>query len=403
MWGCVACIFAILITTIPLILRDAHGPKGAASWVGNLTAVTAVFGLTLCGSLGYLSDRIGRITLVRAWLLAFVGSVALVLYAQLTGDMRALVVARAAPLSVPMMLVLALTSDLAAGPALFRVHGHVNASFAVSMLVGSLVSAGLGYIATRTEVLVVALLIAIFVACFAQTIRVAPHAPKEVHANYAEAMKVVRDDPLLLLLVVAFALFRVGHVNFFFMIVVFTNYRLGWGIVDASLMFGFINGCNALWQTYGVKHAMRFGRQHTVAMLLVILAAYPLSMVLVGSATTTAGMMAAGVATTFSALPISILTSKIATLSNELGIAGTALGVVGALQNILEVANALFFGRLLAWAIATYEPTELMLGIPFFLNAFVLAGTFIVVLYADRKYGATRDAWRNDLDKDDAA
>lgn len=400
-WGCIISSWAVLGATVPLLLKDIVGPSDAAWWQGVFTSTTALSGALSCALLGYYSDKIGRLEMLLPWITAFFLSTICVVFAEVTRSVYLLWVARLPAIAVPSTILFAFATDLVQGSHVLEAHGLLGATFGVSLLAGSLTCGIIGYYVSRFAALCTASFFATAAAFVSATTIVAPQNVASAgvkHESFIEAVKVVRRDPLLRLIIVAFALVRVANVNSYFMFVLFTNYRLGWQTFDAAIALGLVGSLAVFWQIFGVRYIVT-SHENVIPFLILTLACYPIAMVGYGLATSSAAMYAVAVFGSVAGIASSILTTKISVISAEVGISGMSLGLVGSIQNVVEVVVALAFGRLLSWSLHTYNPDDVMLGLPYFVNAGFFAMAIGMVVYAHRVYGIHRPQWVGHTDE----
>ena len=219
-------------------------------------------------------------------------------------------------------------------------------------------------------------------------------AMKVTPASYLEALRVIRKDGLLFCNVAAFGLVRAGNVNMFFMFVLFTNYRLQWGIFDTSLALGCVGALGVAWQSIGLKYVVDRLHHHVVPILIAIMVGYPLLMIGYGAVTTTTQMYLVAIAGSATSIGPAIFTAKITTLSGPHGIAGSALGVVGSITCLLELPFSYLFSKLLSYTISVFEPNDVGAGLPYFVNSLVYAAGLIFVLIGDQCFSEGRKGWR---------
>ena len=398
-WGSIVSSWAILGALTPLMLKDFVGGVEAARWQGIFTATTAVSGMTFCTLLGYFSDRLGRLQMLLPWITFYFLSTVCVLYAQLWQNVYLLWIARLAALSIPSAILFAFTSDLVKGPAVLQAHGYLGAAFGASLLVGSVICAVIGSY-DRFAAICTSCALACVAAFGAATTILAPPTVALPVGSFAETIYAVRRDPLLSLLVFAFALMRVCNVNSYFMFVLFTNYRLGWGIFHTSVTLGIVGSLGVFLQIFGTRFILnsKISAFHWLQLFCLLCT---LTMIGYGSVATTEGMYCVAIFGSFASIGGSIFTAKITALSAEDGIAGTSLGLVGSIQNFLEIFFALGFGKLLSWAMSTYSPEDWLLGTPYFINGALYFCVFLLVVFAHRKYGTSRAVWVKPQPSDD--
>lgn len=392
-WALIASSWVILQTSVPLILKDIVGRSDAAEWMGIFTATTGVSGLIFCSALGYFSDRLGRMELLNPWVVAWLGGSMCILYGEITENVYALWLPRIVALSIPSTILHAYTSDFVDGPALLQTHGYLGASFGVSVLGGSIACAVLGQMYSRSASIVLAVALASLAVGASFATKYPPHTAKNSLGSYLNALHIVRRDPLLRNIIIAFSLMRVANVNAFFMFVLYSNYRVGWGIVDTSIALGISGFLGVVWQIVGVKYIAN--RHHiTIEVLFAVLVGAPIVMAVYGTVTTTAGMYGAVLCGSAVSVGMSIFTSKIAALGAEDGIAGLALGLVGSLMNFLEIIFALAYGKILSWTMQSCVPSDWCAGTPYYVNGGLFFIVLLMVSYTDYCYGARREAWR---------
>ena len=156
-WFLAIVAFAIVSSIVPLELKRVLGQSAAASKQGQLTSTTAVAGLILCPSVGYLSDRWGRANLIRIWCFAFFTASLLVVHATVIEEAWPLYVARLVPLSVMALLLASFAADHLPGHHdLVEANGYLGAAFALGMLLGSAVAAVIGLAYSYLAALLVA-------------------------------------------------------------------------------------------------------------------------------------------------------------------------------------------------------------------------------------------------------
>lgn len=403
-WGFIVSSWAAIGATAPLLLKDIVGPANAAWWQGVFTATTAVSGALFCMALGYLSDKSGRLAMLLPWITAFFLSTVCVVYAEVMHSVWFLWVARLPALAVPSAITFAFASDVVHGKEVLEAHGLLGATFGVSLLLGSVMCGLVGRFVSRFAALTSASLLATCAAFVAASTVVPPtsqllspstaSSPTSTSSarSFVDAARVVQKDPLLRLLIIAFALLRVCNVNSYFMFVLFTNFRLGWETFDAAIALGLVGSLGVLWQLFGLKYIVQT-HDNVVPFLLFSLAVNPITMIGYGVATTSAGMYCVVILGSVSGIAASILTAKISVLAAECGAAGMALGLVGSVQNLVEVFASLMFGELLAWSMRTYKPDDIGMGTPYFVNAAAYAGVVLLVCFAHYRYGASRLQW----------
>lgn len=401
-WGFIVSSWAALGATTPLLLKDIVGSADAAWWQGVFTATTAMSGALFCTALGYLSDKTGRITMLLPWITAFFLATVCVVYADVLHNVWFLWIARLPALAIPSAILFAFASDVVQGKEVLEAHALLGATFGISLLGGSVLCGLLGRFVSRFAALTSASFMATCAAFVAATTVVppafnllsSPTSPSSAGKNLAflETARVVHKDPLLRLLIFAFALLRVANVNSYFMFVLFTNFRLGWETFDAAIALGLVGSLGVLWQLFGLKYIVAT-HDNVVPFLLFSLVVNPITMIGYGVATSSTAMYCVVVLGSMSGIASSILTAKISVLAAESGVAGMALGLVGSLQNLIEVFASLLFGELLAWAMRHYQPSDIELGIPYFVNALVYASVIGIIYYAHHRHGTARLQW----------
>lgn len=165
-WSMAVSYFAMLIMISPLLLKDITGADAAAEWQGTLTSTTAFMGLILCSILGYLSDHFGRLVFIRLWSLCYVGASLGMIFCEVTGSLNGLLFARLVPFSVASALTYAFASDIATDSSeVLKAHSSLGATFSVSLLIGNVMTAGLGMMFSRLVVLISGMFLALG-ACY---------------------------------------------------------------------------------------------------------------------------------------------------------------------------------------------------------------------------------------------
>ena len=394
-WSLTMTAFGVIAPVTPLIMKDISGASKAARWQGAFTATTAASGLFLCCTVGYWSDRWGRMRLLQSWIAVFALATTCVLYADIYHSLPALWVARLPALSIAFVLLAALTSDLMTGPELLRANGYFGAVFGGSLLMGALASALLSSVISR----VASLGFAVLCTCSATAIVWTVSSSKSGAVNkglrvnsFVHAVRTINSDRLLRLLVVDFAILRVANVNMHMMFVLYASYRLGWGTLHTSISLGLSGSLGALFQFFGVRILTRYF-SNVVPPTICLLCGNALLCVAFSLVTTSTAMYCVVVLSPITTVAISVMTSKVSALASEDDISGTAMGVVGSLQNLLEIFSSLLFGWLLSWVIATFQPHQLAAGLPYVANAFVHLGACALLIYAHWRYGKGRKGW----------
>ena len=399
-WALCGFTWAGTINATPLILKDIVGPVEAAEWQGRLTAVTATAGMILCPSVGYLSDKYGRVGILRLWLIAFSVSIFLVFFADLHQHIYPLIVSRMVPLSAASTVIFALTSDVSQGSEVLTIHGFLGGFFGTAALIGA---GGVGIIARlysrRAALAGVALVSAVtpLIATSMHKDKV-PLPAKSSHTSYFKAAKfIATQDPLLRSLIIAFALLRVGNVNSMLMFTLYSNYRFNWDMFDVASMLGVAGALGVVWQLVGVKYIVdRY--DNVVPFLIGTLALLPIATAGKGLATQGWHLWVCGLLTSVGGVTASIFNTKITVLASDDGLSGTALGLVGTLQNGMEIVLSIFFGNLLAWVFEVYPKSSTMLGLPYFINAFTYVLCIGFVLYGHIRFGHTHATWLSHTD-----
>lgn len=444
-WSLIITVWATHAALIPLLVKDLLGTADAAWWQGIFTSTTAVSGTIFCSYFGYSSDRIGRREMLVPWVVAFVIAALSVTFAEQLRDETSIYflwIPRVVAISIPSTVLHAYAADLARGGSVVESHGLLGASFGISLLFGSLICGilastygRLAAFAFASGVATVASLVVFSLSPkrsasgsvsptpFASPTTSNPAATasdaaengaasnKDMGYHYStvplssssggegktvetfmDGVRLVQRDGLLRCLIFALALLRVANVNSYFMFVLFVNYRLGWQAFDAAVSFGVIGVLGVLWQALGIRYIVQ-RHENVVPFLVMSLACFPILMFGYGCASTTAQMYTVAVMGSVSSVSAAILPAKISILASETGASGFALGLVGSLQNVMEIVLALFFGKLLQWAVRTYQPNDWMLGVPYFANSVVYLLALFVVLFGHRRYGKQRANW----------
>jgi DHA1 family tetracycline resistance protein-like MFS transporter len=342
-----------------------------------------------------MSDRIGRLGLLRIWCIAYAAGILLVVWGMRRGLVESLFIARLPAASVPFFIILALCADIAKGPALLQSHGHVGSIMGASALIGSFGAGIIGRWWGNQGAMLTAFFFSLLAIAMAFMMRPVPQQ-RGSHANFIDSMRVVLRDPLLSLTVLSFSMVRVGNVNINVVYVLYAAFRFEWTILEVSFMLG-IRGALAVYlQAAGTQLLARQPPKAAIKALHWLMFAHPLSMLTMGLAWDGTSFMFFSTLNTITWVAISILTSKVAALSHKEGIAGLALGAVGSLQNLIEIFAAIGFGWLLRYTVKTYAPTSAASGLPFYVNGLWYLLACGVLWFADARYGENRAGWRVD-------
>ena len=400
MWAVCGFTWASTINATPLILKDIVGTVEAAEWQGKLTAVTAVVGMVMCPALGYLSDKWGRMGIMNMWLMAFAISIFFVFSGDWQMSVLPLILARMVPLSAASTVVFALTADVAQGSDILAIHGYLGGCFGSAALLGS----GITGIIARVYSRKLALAGTTVVACIAPFIAISmqkekiPSPTKSSHTSYLKAARfIATQDPLLRSLIVAFALLRVGNVNSMLMFTLYSNYKFNWDLFDVAAMLGVVGTLGVIWQLVGVKYIVE-RYDNVVPFLVGTLGLLPLATAGYGLASQPWHLWVCGIFASVGGVTASIFTTKISVLASDDGLSGTALGLVGTLQNGMEIMLSIAFGNLLGWVFAQYPKTSLMVGLPYYINACTYLISILFVLYGHIKHGHTHATWTSHTD-----
>ncbi|KAH9601439.1 hypothetical protein LSM04_001874 [Trypanosoma melophagium] len=405
-WGLVIGSWAVLQVTTPLILKDIVGKAIAPTWQGVFTATTALSGMLGCGIIGHFSDHIGRLEFLTPWIFFFFMSTLFILYGDIFRVIYPLWFARLVALSIPSTLVQAFLSDFLGGNALLESYSYVGATFGVSMLSSSLLCGLISWYFSRIASLVFGSLLCGFATIIALSTKlpggsrtVSPLLDAKSNESTAlrasggvkNSLRIIYRDNLLRNLIIALSILRVGNVNTHMMLVLFVDYRLGWGLPQVSVMTGISAFLAVVFQLIGVKFIIT--SNIVLPVLFVTLAIVPV--VAMGYALAMTGfqlyvVVFLGSVTT---LATTIFNAKIAALASDSGVAGLALGCVGTLQNLLEIGASLFLGRLMSWSFLNRSPTSVMSGLPFLVNGVVLTSVVVIVVYSHKRHGIGRAMW----------
>ncbi|EKF31668.1 transporter, putative [Trypanosoma cruzi marinkellei] len=404
-WGFIIGSWAVLQVATPLVLKDIVGKDVAPTWQGLFSATTAVSGMIFCALTGHFSDRIGRLEFLTPWVIFFFFTTILVVFSDVTGSIYMLWVARVAAISIPSTIIHAFLSDYLSGNALLEAFGYVGATFGTSMLTSSLLCGLISRYYSR----VAALTFGSFLAAVGAILTFALKPPSKLRLNSPTAfdtegtnlfhsaggvmnsLRIISSDALLRNLICAMALLRVGNVNTHMMLVLFVDFRLGWGLPQMSVLAGFSAFLTVLFQLIGVRFLI--SSDIVLPVLFVLLAVVPIVAMGYALVMTGAQMYLISILTSMMTISSTICNAKITAIASENGVAGLALGCVGTLQNILEVFASLFLGRLLSWSFENHPRTHVLSGLPFIVNGAFLALVVIIVLYSHKRHGAGRVSW----------
>ena len=401
-WSCVVTSWAILSSTVPLILKDVVGASRAAEWLGIFTATTAFSGMILASLLGHFSDRFGRIEMLLPWLVVYFLANVGVVYGDIRKELFPLWLARLPALSIPGAVLFALASDVGTGSTVLRLHGMFGASSGVALLIGGFTCGVVSKHFSRSSALSVAVLFSAAAALATSLlVKAAPAIPRRstVDSYRVAAFYILRKDPLLRNLIVSFSLVRVANVNLYFMFVIFANYKLKWDVFDTSIALGLNGSLGVFWQFFGLKFIVQ-KFDNVVPVLIGFVCCSQLVMLAIGLAATSTQMYCATIMYSMYGMMSSIFTAKISVLGSEAGIAGLSLGLVATLQNSVEIWLAVAFGKILGWTMLNYSPAHVLSGLPFFCNSVVLMLAAMIVVHGHHCHGQQRMAWIHHGDDD---
>ncbi|KEG11344.1 transporter [Trypanosoma grayi] len=416
-WGLVIGSWAVLQVTTPLVLKDIVGKEVAPTWQGVMTATTAVSGMLFCGLVGHYSDRLGRLEFMSPWMVFFFFSTVLVTFSDVFRVIYPLWVARVAALSIPSTVLHAFLSDHISGNALLESFSYLGATFGVSMLSSSLLCGLIGWYYSRVASLMygsclsgIAALLTLMtkvpgVSRFNSPVTNSKTESKAESKTEATALfrfggvmnslRVVCKDTLLRNLILALALLRVGNVNTHMMLVLFVDYRLGWGLMEVSALTGISAALAVVFQLVGIKCVVT--SNVVLPVLFMTLALAPVVAAGYAMAMTGFQLYVVSLLSAMTTLASTIFNAKVAALASDNGVAGLALGCVGTVQNLLEIVASLFLGRLMSWSFVNYPPTHILSGLPFLVNGLFLTSVVVIVLYSHRRYGAGRVSWEEGM------
>ncbi|KAF8299169.1 hypothetical protein C3747_1g772 [Trypanosoma cruzi] len=405
-WGFIIGSWAVLQVATPLVLKDIVGKDVAPTWQGLFSATTAVSGMIFCALTGHFSDRIGRLEFLTPWVIFFFFTTILVVFADITGSIYMLWVARIAAISIPSTIMHAFLSDYLSGNALLESFGYVGATFGTSMLTSSLLCGLISRYYSRVAALTFGSSLAAVGVIF--TLALKPPSKFRLNSPTAfvntegtnlfhsaggvmNSIRIISSDALLRNLICAMALLRVGNVNTHMMLVLFVDFRLGWGLPEMSVLAGFSALLTVIFQLIGVRFLI--SSDIVLPVLFVLLAVVPIVAMGYALAMTGAQMYLISILTSMMTIASTICNAKITAIASENGVAGLALGCVGTLQNILEVFASLFLGRLLSWSFENQPRTHVLSGLPFIVNGAFLTLVVMIVLYSHKRHGAGRASW----------
>ncbi|RNF12004.1 putative transporter [Trypanosoma rangeli] len=405
-WGCVIGSWAVLQVATPLVLKDIVGKTEAPTWQGIFTATTAVSGVVLCGLTGHFSDRMGRLQFLTPWMVFFFVTTVLVVLSDIHGSIYMLWVARVAAISVPSTILHAFFSDYMKGNALLESFGYLGATFSTSMITSSFLCGVISWYYSR----VAALTFGSCLACIGMLLTFAVKVPirpldasstaevkTETTPLFASAsslacsMSTIYKDTLLRNLICSLALLRVGNVTTQMMLVLFVDFRLGWGLPEMSIMVSVSAMFSVLCQIVGVRFVI--SSDIVLPVLFIVLAMIPLLTASYAMAVTGPQMYLVSILGSMASIAPTIFSAKITAIASEDGVAGLVLGCVGTLQNVLEVFVALTMGKLLSWSLENQPRTSILSGLPFIVNGVFLSVVVVIVLYTHKRYGSGRTSW----------
>ncbi|ORC92196.1 transporter [Trypanosoma theileri] len=405
-WGLVIGCWAVLQVTVPLILKDIVGKSIAPTWQGVFTATTALVGMLGCGITGHYSDHLGRLEFLTPWIFFFFLSSLFVLYGDMARVIYPLWFARFAALSIPATVLQAFISDYMGGHALLESFSYVGATFGISMLSSSLLCGLISWYFSRFATLMFATILSgsAFLLVLATKLpsgsrTVTPLVDSKSDESTAlrssggvkNSLRIIYRDTLLRNLIIALSILRVGNVNTHMMIVLFVDFRLGWGLPQVSVMTGISAFLSVFFQLIGVRFVI--SSNIVLPVLFITLAIVPVVAMGYALAMTGFQLYVVTFLGSITTIATTIFNAKIAALASDSGVAGLALGCVGTLQNLLEIGASLFLGRLMSWSFSNRSPTSVMSGLPFLVNGALLTSVVVIVVYSHKRHGIGRTMW----------
>eukprot|EP00758_Cryptobia_borreli_P003125 Tbor_TRINITY_DN3546_c0_g1::TRINITY_DN3546_c0_g1_i1::g.2927::m.2927/K08151/tetA; MFS transporter, DHA1 family, tetracycline resistance protein len=415
-WASIIFSWAGITIATPMILKDIVGTSMAAEYQGICTSISATSGMVFCVLLGHLSDNFGRLRILIPWMFCFTTSVSLVVYADAYQNVVPIFISRIAALSIPSSLVYALSSDFLSGQNVLKGHSYLGGTFGIAMLLGSGMCGYIARVYTRYIALIICVMVSLIAPIFSMTFMKneslftrnkskynsqSDSSGNQVSSSNSSAPKksildainhIFRRDPLLRTLIISFSILRVANISTMLMFTLYVNYRFKWDLLDCAILLGVIGALGVVWQVVGARYIVE-RHQNVVPFLIGSMACLPIACVGKGLSRDPVSMWIFCILGSLIGLSSTIFTSKISMLGAEDGLAGLSLGVVGTIQNFMEMFMAIFFGKFLSWAITTYPPDSIGVGIPFFVNGITYTLALALVCYGHYFHGQYRQTW----------
>ncbi|KPI90239.1 putative transporter [Leptomonas seymouri] len=407
LWGAIAGSFSIIQICIPLITRDVSGDD-AAKWLGIFMSTTAVCGAIFSVVGGFLSDFVGRMTLMRPWTLYFLFSVLAVVAADHFANLYLILFARTAAISIPTTILLAYFSDFLRDAALVESYAYLSGSFGAANLTATLLCGVLNSLFSRMA----SLLLALFLSCVSLYIVMRSPAPPAVQdalakrsdearqhgkkdavslGEFIRSVRLIVADRYLLLICIACSTVRMANMNDHLMLVFFISYRTHGNLSSISYVLGLMAFTMSLSQLVLLPLAARYCCVFR-ALLLSLLVMF----VCIFSMAFCFNLGHFAVVTFFlgaSLIAPSIFNARISVLTSASGISGVTLGVVSTLTNTAEVFAAVGYGELLEWAMGSFGESSYWSGAPFMINGTTVALAMLMVIFAECRYGKKCKPW----------
>lgn len=407
-WGLAVGSWTVLQITTPLLLIDIVGKEVAPTWQGVFFATTAMSGMFFCGIAGYLSDGMGRVKFITLWMLCFFVLTIFVVFSDITRSIYLLWMSRFGAITIPYTVIHAFLSDHLRGDALLESFSYMGATFGASVLLSSVFSGLIGQYHSRVASLIFGSCLSVLAVVLTLTMNLSSaliFRPSTAECRSETAtlfrvgdvagsnLRLIQKDPLLRNFIFALSLLRVGHVNTHMLLVLFANFRLGWGQMEVSVMLGVTAFLSVLFQLIGVRLIILM--DIVLPALFVLLAIDPFLAAGYAMAMTGPQLYVVSVLCSMTSIASTTFNAKITALASERNAAGLVLGCVGTVQSLLEVVASLFLGRLMSWSFTNFSRSHVMSGLPFFVNGLGLTLVVGIVLYSHVRYGVGRVTWES--------
>lgn len=406
-WACIAGSWNAIQLCTPLFVKDMN-PEAAPQMLGILQSTNALFGALFCIASGFFSDYLGRMTLLRPWVVIFVATIIATDVGVRIGSFYCLVLARIAAISIPTTILLAYLSDFLDGALLLQSYGFLSGTFGISLFSSSVICGVLNHFFSRFACLIFAYVLAFFalvlvfrttpptcvkekIEAKALALRVHGNRRSATPAEFSRAIRLIVQDRYLFLICISCALVRLANMNDHLMMVFFIDFRTKASLSTISYILGLMALGTSASQLIVLSNVVRWRIVFPalVAALLVMFGcllacAFAFSEMAFFYIVFTLGL------TLFST---SAFNARISSLSSKSQLSGVTLGLVGTTTNTTEIFAAFFLSKLLAWSTQNYSRDSVLSGIPFLVNSGVVILSLALLVLAEMLYGRFQEPW----------